>query len=85
MLKFATNFKHWLKEWRRKMTYNDTQRVRHLHLTILTDQVCMAHDPVAYALTERHLSLLRDHWESVELEDVGAFRDRIGLRPKRHY
>lgn len=70
-----------LTAWRRRRYWNSAKQLHWLKTTIEADRRWMAHDPVTRELTDRYLKMLVDEWEKVSIEDVRAFRSRVGLKP----
>lgn len=77
----------WLKEWNRRRLnrkwWGPEQQLEYLRTIVQLDHRWLAHDKTADALTERYLKLLSPEWHKESIEDVAAFRARIGLDP--HY
>lgn len=70
-----------LSEWRRKRDFPPEMQLQMLRDVVDCDNRWMAHNPIVKELTNRYLSMLAGGWESREVEDVSAFRRRIGLDP----
>lgn len=74
-----------VKLWKDKMRrakWPAERQIEWMAIHVREDHQWLCHDPVARAITERHLEMLQREWQTVSVESISEFRKRIGLRPE---
>lgn len=69
------------KAWREKKKWTKEMQLQNLLRVIQADYRWLGASQVADELTSRYLDLLAPDWYKRNMEDVAAFRTRIGLDP----
>ena len=76
-------FVAWWKEHRRKAAWNEKRQIHRMVVNLDCDGRWLGHNRIAAALITRYQGMASDTWEKHALEDISAFRTRMGLDPNR--
>ena len=79
------NVRKWWNKRNAGKRWPTSDQIRWLRTHAIDDRQWLSHDPVAFAILNRYVKMLRPDWQTVTVERISDFRDRIGLNPHKKF